>query len=124
MSRALFVVLVVFLLPIPASAKPHNVFPVSCDVLWTAVKDTLNNPNDYRVLSMSDSEMKASFIVVGELKPYTDRVILSAAEGGCAMKLTMSQIGPDNSDERVFRKQFGKRLAALQAVEKAKPSGQ
>jgi hypothetical protein len=121
MSRALLAVLV-FLLPVPALAKPHDVFPVSCDVMWTAVKDTLNNPNDYRILSISDEGMRASFLVLGSLKPFTDTIDLAPAEGGCAMKLKMVQIGSDNSDERVFRKQLGKDLAKLQSARPAKPA--
>ena len=122
MYKALLVVPFLLLASVPALAKPHDVFPVSCDVLWTAVKDTLGNPNDYRVLSMSDSAQKASFIVMGELKPFTDTIELISAEGGCAMKLKIVQIGSDDSDERIFRKHLGKDLAKLQAAQPAKPT--
>jgi hypothetical protein len=33
----------------PALAKPRDVYQVSCDDLWGAVKDTLSNPNNYGI---------------------------------------------------------------------------
>ena len=31
----------------PALAKPKDVYLVSCEVLWAAVHDTLDNPRNY-----------------------------------------------------------------------------
>lgn len=114
--------LVLSLTPLPALAKPHNVVPVSCDVLWTAIKDTLGNPNDYNLLMANDNRMRAVFLVGGSLKAYTDYVELSPAPNGCIMKLRMTQIGPDYSDERIFRKKLRKRIAQLQAAQEAMPA--
>jgi hypothetical protein len=100
----------------PALAKPTDVYPVSCDVLWAAVKDTLNNQNNYAILSANEVEHKVSFIVIGNLTTYTDRVALMARDGGCAMKSSFLQVGSDNSDWRQFDHRLTKSLTKLQAA--------
>ncbi len=121
MHKALAVILLVFF-SVPVFAKPHDLYPVSCDVLWAAVKDTLGNQNDFSVIAVDETGQKASFVVVGETTPYRDMVALVARDNQCAMKLTMLQVGPDNSDERVFRKRLGKSLVKVQAATPAKPT--
>ncbi|MGB8261030.1 MAG: hypothetical protein WCE75_11795 [Terracidiphilus sp.] len=96
-------------------------YPMPCSVVWSAVMDTLGNGNDYRIVSVSDEAERAAFTVVGSLRPYTDTVALTSVEGGCAMRLVVLQVGSDNSDERGFRKRFGKALAKRQAEQPAKP---
>jgi hypothetical protein len=105
----------------PALAKSRDVYPVSCVDLWAAVKDTVNNPSDYGVLSINDSEQKASFVVVGALTQYTDKVALTAKDGGCAMKATFLEVGPADSDWRQFHHRLERSLAKLQAA-KSKPA--
>lgn len=122
MYKALGVVLFTLLSSIPALAKPHDVYPVSCDVLWTAIKGTLGNSNDYSVISINEATLKASFTVVGNLTAYTDTVALTLQDSGCAMKLVVLQVGPDNSDERGFRKRLDKSLAKLRNTAPAKLS--
>ena len=90
-------------LGVPAFAKPKDVYPVSCDDLWAAVKDSLENTNNYAIVSMNDVAQIASFTVIGNLTAYKDRVALTAQDGGCALKSTFLQIGSDDSDWRQFR---------------------
>ena len=52
----------------PVRAESKNVYPVSCNELWAAVHDTLDNPRNYGILSMNDAEQKARFVVVGNLR--------------------------------------------------------
>lgn len=94
---------------------------MSCDMLWSAVKGTLKNPNDYAILGLNDLSLKAWFIVVGDLKTYTDHVELTPQGNSCAMKLAMYQIGSDNSDERGFRHRLKRSLAKVEAANTAKP---
>jgi len=68
MMRTGLTVLVALFLVIPAYGKSkRDVYPLSCDVLWTAVKTTLENPKDYGILWENDLNLRASFIVVGNL---------------------------------------------------------
>lgn len=105
----------------PARAKSSDVYPVSCADLWAAVKDTLQSPRDYGILSMNEVEQKASFTIVGSLTVYTDRIALMAKDGGCAMKATFIQEGPDDSDWRQFHHRLQRSLARMQAT-KPKPA--
>jgi hypothetical protein len=105
----------------PVLAKSRDVYPVSCDDLWTAVKNSLDSPRDYGILSMNDVEQKASFTIIGSLTVYTDRISLTAKDGGCAMKATFIQEGPDDSDWRQFHHRLERSLAKLQAA-KPKPA--
>lgn len=124
MHKTLVVILVVFLSSVPAVAKSHDIYPVSCDVLWAAVGDTLGNANDYSIIAIDEAGQKASFVVIGETTPYRNMIALTAQDNGCAMKLTILQVGPDNSDERAFRKRLAKSLVKVEAAKPAKPAAQ
>ena len=120
--RKLFIVAFLMLVvTAPALAKSRDVYPVSCDDLWGAVKHTLESPRDYGIVSMSDVGQKASFTIIGNLTLYTDRVALMAKDGGCAMKATFLQEGADDSDWRQFHHRLERSLARLQAA-KPKPA--
>ena len=118
-----FLITSFFMLIVTASAlaKPKEVYLVSCDDLWAAVKDTLNDRSNYGISSVNDVEQNASFVVIGDLVVYTDKVALTAKDGGCAMKTTILEDGPDNPDWRQFHHRVARSLAKLQAA-KAKPA--
>ena len=122
MYKTLVVILFTSLSSVPAFAKPHDIYPVSCDVLWAAAKDVLENPKDYSVVAMDEAREKALFVVVGELTAYTDTVALSERGDGCAMNLKIVQVGSDNSDERGFRRRLSKALAKVQSAKPAQPT--
>lgn len=124
MGRTLIIVSFLLVSSLPVFAKNnHDVYPVGCDVLWTAVKDALGNPNDYGVSSMDDVNERASFVVIGSLTMYRDTVALTPRDNGCAMKLAMLQVGPDYSDERGFRNRLKRAMAKLQAADATKATG-
>jgi hypothetical protein len=118
-----FLVTSFFLLVVaaPSLAKPRDVYPVSCDDLWAAVKLTLNNQSNYSVLSMDDLGQRAAFTVVGELTAYTDRVALRVQDSACAMNATIDQVGADNVDWRQFHHRLAQALAKLQAAKPKLP---
>jgi hypothetical protein len=119
MRKFLITSFLILVVAAPALAKSSNVYPVSCADLWAAVKDTLQRPRDYGILSMNEVEQKASFTIVGSLTVYTDRIAPTARDGGCAMKATFIQEGPDDSDWRQFHHHLERSLTKLQA---AKPT--
>jgi hypothetical protein len=124
MIRKLLVVLLVLLPSIPALAKSdRDYYPISCDVLWTAVKSTLNNPADYNVLVSDDLSHRAAFVVVGDLTVFKDVVILKSRDMGCSIKLAITQIGSDNSNERSFRGRLKRTLARMQRPQPTLPIG-
>ena len=100
----------------PALAKPAGLYPVSCDNLWAAVKDTLDNPGNYAIQSMDDARQRASFIIVGSMSHYTQRVVLTIKDGGCLANATIYEIGADNDEWRRFQHRLAKSVAKLQAA--------
>lgn len=124
MIRKFLVVLLVLLPTIPALAKSDpDYYPISCDVLWTAVKSTLNNPADYNVIVSDDLSHRAAFVVVGDLTVFKDVVILKSRDLGCSIKLAITQIGSDNSNERSFRGRLKRTLARTQRPQPTLPIG-
>ena len=105
------------LLPaVPALAKSDpDYYPVSCDVLWTAVKSTLDRPADYSIIVSDDAGFRAAFVVVGDLVVYKDVVMLRSRDKGCSIKLNITQVGSDNSNERSFRGRLKRTLGKMQS---------
>jgi hypothetical protein len=110
-----------FLIPsVPASGKaPKDTYPVSCDALWSAVSDTLGNAGNYSILASDDTEMKASFTVVGAQRQRVNAVSLNPKDSGCEMQVQFPDSGFEDNQEGVFKKRVGHSLARMQA---AKPS--
>jgi hypothetical protein len=121
MFKLLFTSFFMLVVAAPAMGKSKDVYPVPCTDLWAAVTDPLNNPRDYAIISMNDVEQKVSFVVIGNLTVYTDKIALITKDGGCAMKETFLQVGSDNSDWRQFHHRLDRSLARLQAA-KPKPA--
>lgn len=125
MIRTLGAAVLMLSLAVPAFAKPkgtgpvNGVYPLSCDDLWTAVKDTLGNKANYALGSVNDLDLRASFIVVGDLIIYTNRVTLLPKEGGCTIKEDIHEVGAENVTWRAFHKRLGQTLARMRAAKSA-----
>lgn len=125
MIRAIALALCILSLAVPASPKTKDVravkgvYPVSCDDLWVAVKDTLGNKSNYSLASVNDLDLHASFIVVGDLILYTDRVTLYQKNGGCAIREEIKEVGAENPNTRAFNSRLEKSLERLQMAKAA-----
>ena len=109
-----------FLLAVPAFAKPHNEKqPVGCSDLWAAVTESLGDSQNYKVVALDNDEMKANFIVVGGLYSTVNLVQLKPRQSGCDLQLRLGFTGSD--DEGAFRSRVKRALKKLAA---AKPSAQ
>lgn len=102
-------------------AKSKDTYPVSCDDLWAAVKDTLANPGNYGVLAMDDAAQTAMFNITGATRVRINSVDLAAKDGGCELKVTTKDSGFGNEDEGAFRKRVAKSLQKIQAARPAAP---
>lgn len=115
MIRKLLTVLLLLLPAVPALARSNpDYYPIPCDVLWTAVMSTLNNPSNYSVIVSDDLNRRASFVVIGDLTVYRDVVTLKSQDKGCIARLNITQVGSDNSNERSFRGRLKRTLARMQ----------
>lgn len=103
-----------------ALAKSPEVDPVSCDDLWVAVKATLDDTSNYRVMWENEIGQKASFVVVGALIQYSQKVALTEKGGGSMARAAIIEVGPDNADWRQFHHRVAESLAKLR-VPKANP---
>jgi hypothetical protein len=121
MHKSFMTALLLIIVAAPSLAQQRDVYPVSCGEVWAAVHDTLDNPHDYGILSMNDVAQKASFVVVGAMTRYTDRIALTAKDGGCLVTAAFLEVGPDNSDYLQFHHRLARSLKKLQAA-KAKPA--
>jgi hypothetical protein len=105
----------------PAFAKPVDVYPVSSNDLWAALKATLGDEGNYAVILEDDAAQRAWFVVVGARGHYTQKVALRTKNGGCTANATVLELGPDNGDWRQFQHHLRRSLAKLQAA-KPKPA--
>jgi len=122
MRKFLIPTFLLLVFAVPALAKSVDVYPVSCDDLWAAVKDTLANTNNYGVAWMDDLNKRASFVVIGDLTQYTERVALVPQEGGCWAKARVLEVGPADDEWRQFQHRIAKSLAKLQAAKPKAPA--
>lgn len=98
-----------------------GVYPVSCDELWAAVKETLRNHNNYGLGGLNDLDLRASFIVIGDLWVQTDRVALVEKGNGCEMKADVADIGAENTNYRQFRGRVERELARMESAKEKTP---
>jgi hypothetical protein len=105
----------------PALAKSIDVYPVSCNELWAAVHDTLDNQRNYGVISVDDTRQRARFVVVGSLGHYTQKVELKARDGGCLANATVLELGSGNGDWLQFQHRIARSLEKLRAAKPKLP---
>jgi hypothetical protein len=122
MRKFLIASFLVLVFAVPALAKPIDVYPVSCNDLWAAVKDTLGNQSNYGIVSTDDYRQRASFVVVGERPQYTEKVELTAKDGSCWAKAIVVQDGVGDGDWRQFHHRLAQSLTRLQAAKPKQPA--
>jgi hypothetical protein len=103
----------------PLFAKTHqDIYPVSCTVLWSAVKDTIRNSGKYGILGMDSTEMTASYSIgIGALgqKRINSVVLNVKGDSSCEMVTQSGYSGLGNNDAGDFKKRVDASLAKLQA---------
>jgi hypothetical protein len=112
----------------PAFGKgKKDIYPISCGVLWSAVRETLGNAGNYTIMAMDDSEMTASFTIVGATRVRVNSVALNVVGPGCDLQVHSGESGFANDDTGAFKKRVSQSLAKLKTAVPAgatpKPSG-
>ncbi|HEY5177525.1 MAG TPA: hypothetical protein VII95_18360 [Terriglobales bacterium] len=118
---------------VPAFSKAHkDSYPQPCSELWTAVKDTLSNPDNYTVEGTpDDAKMTASYNVkhavhasiTGAVMQRTNQITLISKGTGCEMQVVSSFSGLAHDDAGDFKKRVEESLAKgnTKPVDAAKP---
>ena len=97
-----------------AFAKTHkDTFPVSCDVLWPAVKDAVRNSGKYGIIGIDNTEMSVSYNIGGTLtgKRINSAVLNRLSENACEMQTQTAFSGLVNNDAADFKKRVDEALA-------------
>ena len=111
-------VLLVAFVPV-AFAKTHiEKYPVTCDLLWRAVKDAVRNSGKYGIVGIDNTEMSISYVIGGTLGgKRINSVVLNAAEGNtCAMQTQTAYSGLIHNDAGDFKTRVDASLAKLSAT--------
>jgi hypothetical protein len=126
MRRITVVTAMLLLIAASSFAKVHkDVYPVSCNTLWPAVKDTLRNSGKYGILGMDSTEMTATYSMgIGSAgQKRTNSVVLNVkGDNSCEMVVQSGFSGLGNDDAGDFKKRVDKSLANLQASPPAAPA--
>jgi len=131
--RVAVLVLLSLVLVVPAFAKTYkSTYPVACSDLWSAVKDTLGNPdNHYEVLASDDAQMHADYnvkhaahvTITGAILQRTNKVTL-VPEGAaiCEMQVVSNWSGIEHNDRSDFKQRVDESLAKLKGAAPSQPT--
>jgi hypothetical protein len=124
MARSIVFLLALLSFSLPALGKGRNdIYPVPCNDLWNAVKETLGNTGNYNLVTSDDSAMAASYMIQNAPRQRVNSIRLNPAENGCELKIDSPDTGYGD-DRGVFLKRLNKSLAKTQAAKHAEPAKQ
>jgi hypothetical protein len=121
-TKAICVVLAVLVLALPAVAGTHKeTYPNSCGEVWTAVKSTLGNADNYAIKIADEARMTVSYSVkhsahvsiTGALRQRPNTVSLTAKGTGCQMEVQSNYSGFEHNDAGDFIKRVKEALDKL-----------
>lgn len=132
-NRLAVMVLLALSATVPALAMTYKTsYPIPCNQVWVAVKDTLSVPENYTVVTSDEAHMTASYDVKhsahvnvsGTVLQRTNKVTLQTKDAGCEMQVVSNYSGWEHNDKGDFKKRVDESLAKLNAakpVEATKP---
>jgi hypothetical protein len=116
---------------LPAFGRTTKVInPNACEEVWSAVKDTLNNPENYNVVASDDAQMTASYqpkhsvhvTVTGALVQRKNHVTLVPKGATCEMQIVSNYSGFEHNDRDDFKKRVDESLARLKGSKPSEPA--
>lgn len=118
-------------LALPAFGKTHkSTYSIPCSGVWSAVKDTLSNPENYNVVDTNDTVMTAHYkvkhavhvTVAGAVLQRVNHVALVSSGGACEMQVVSNYSGFEHNDSDDFKKRVDDFLAKAKATPPAEPA--
>ena len=131
MPKFLLVALIAVAFALPAFAMTYKTaYSVPCEQLWSAVKDTLNNAENYTVDSSDDAQMSAAYQVKhavhanvsGAILQRTNHVKLVTKGTGCELQVGSNYSGWEHNDRGDFKQRVDDSLAKLQGAKPQEPA--
>lgn len=115
--KRLLVSVLLALTAFPAFASTHkDMFNVSCNELWRAVKDVLKNSGKYGIIAIDNSEMTASYNMGGNfMAKRTNSAMLNSKDNGasCELQVQTAYSGIGTNDAGDFKKRVEASLTKL-----------
>ena len=130
-TRLVVAALMSLALALPAFGKTYkSTYPAPCSEVWSAVKDTLSNAENYNVVESDDTKMTASYNVKhsahvnvsGALLQRTNHVTLVPKGTGCEMQVVSNYSGWEHNDRSDFKTPVDESLAKLTAATPSQPA--
>lgn len=130
-TRLVFAALIPLALALPLQVETYkSTYPDPCNILWSAVKDTLSQQDHYNVKNTDDAAMSADyqpkhevhFDVSGVVLQRENHVRLAPKGPGCEMQVVSNYSGWGHNDKGDFKKRVDESLAKLKAAPTAKPA--
>jgi len=130
-TRLVFVGLMSLALALPGFGRTYkSTYPAPCSEVWSAVKDTLSNPENYDVEGSDDAQMTASYKVrhsahvnvSGAILQRTNHVTLVSKGSTCEMQVVSNYSGWEHDDKGDFKARVDESMAKLKAAAPAEPT--
>jgi hypothetical protein len=118
-------------LALPAHGKTYkNTYPIACGDMWGAVKDTLNNQDNYAQVKIDDEHLKADYQpkhsvhvdITGTLMQRMNHVTLVPKGTGCEMRVVSNWSGWGHEDQGDFKKRVDEALTKRKAAPPSQPA--
>ena len=131
MMKYLVVAFLSLALALPAFGKTYkNTYSDPCGQVWSAVKDTLSNSENYSVAESDDAQMKAAYDVkhsahvnlAGAMLQRQNHVTLVPKGAGCEMQVVSNYSGWEHNDRSDFKTRVDESLAKLKTAKPAEPA--
>lgn len=121
MKRIVIAVLLLFTFVVPVLGKTHKeVYNVSCNTLWPAVKDVLRNSGKYGIIGIDSTEMTASYNIGGSLGgKRINSLVLNTQGSNCEMQVQTAFSGLAHDDAGDFKKRVDEALAKQKTTDAA-----
>lgn len=105
---------------LPAFGKTYKItYPVGCSQVWSGVKDTLGNADNYNVVESDDAQMTATYDVKhaahvnvsGALLQRKNKVKLLPQGTSCEMQVVSNYSGWEHNDQGDFKTRVEEAIA-------------
>ncbi len=130
-TRLLVVALMSLAVALPAFGKSHkSSYSFPCSEVWSAVKQTLGNEENYSKVELNETTMTAAYHVKhavhisagGAILQRTNHVALESNGASCDIKIGSNYSGIEHNDADEFKKRVDDALAKMKGGAPAEPA--